>query len=506
MYRCLTVPHPPRAVTVAIALVTSLLPASGLRAQTSWAGRARLQPEQCIAATGNGQAWIQRAIAATGMSRIEGAVVFEGSESSIQFYQSDRPYPPYIGATSSIRFTFDPASGTERRLTMPPGGAPGRSVLMTPTAAFGIRGDTTLIPIPRFYEFYEPSRFLNPLAVLADWRSEDVTVVATCDFRGYPRVVLSRGRTGERLYLQTGSAVPVKYERIEPHYLWGQVLAEYVYTTWWQAGPVMLPVTTARYIDGVEELHRDLDFSSQSLGETVPLASAWPALPVPAVDQRASTGWLSTPQPVDTVRVGDNTYLLTTPTYTHAVTMAKDTVFLFDATTAEWRSQADSAWIAKLFPGRHAMVLVVTDLAWPHIAGVRFWAARGAAIATHPLSIPFLTRVIDRRWELTPDIRNTTLPQTPSMLPIGSRQSFGGGAVHLAPIDGVASEGALMAWLPSAKFLWAGDYIQSATSPTVYAREVISATQREGFTPVQAAAQHLKLTAWSTILETNAMP
>ena len=51
------------------------------------------------------------------------------------------------------------------------------------------------------------------------------------------------------------------------------------------------------------------------------------------------------------------------------------------------------AWVGRLFPGHHPIVVVVTDLAWPHVAGVRYWVAMGATIVSHAGSKEFLSQV-----------------------------------------------------------------------------------------------------------------
>ena len=96
--------------------------------------------------------------------------------------------------------------------------------------------------------------------------------------------------------------------------------------------------------------------------------------------------------------------MLRNPGYQETLTLARDTVFVFDATQGEARARQDSAWIGKLFPGKHPIVVVVTDLAWPHVAGVRYWVAQGATIVSHRASRPFLERVVDRRWTDQPDL------------------------------------------------------------------------------------------------------
>jgi hypothetical protein len=205
---------------------------------------------------------------------------------------------------------------------------------------------------------------------------------------------------------------------------------------------------------------------------------------------------------VDTVRVASNAFLLVNRAYTEAVVLARDTVWLLDATQGEGRARADSAWIARLFPGRHPVAVVVTDLAWPHISGVRFWVARGATIVTHAMSRDFLQRVVDRQWTLAPDaLEQARGRATLRVRLVQDSLSLAGGAVRLHAIDGVASEGALMAWLPDARFLWAGDYVQTTTEPSWYATEVWQAVVRAGIAPERVAAQHLGLTAWARVRE-----
>ena len=69
--------------------------------------------------------------------------------------------------------------------------------------------------------------------MLAEWRdgAASVRVTQRCLSRDAWRVVLERG--GERLYLSESDGTPVMLARVEPHYLWGQVRADYLWTTWW---------------------------------------------------------------------------------------------------------------------------------------------------------------------------------------------------------------------------------------------------------------------------------
>jgi hypothetical protein len=209
------------------------------------------------------------------------------------------------------------------------------------------------------------------------------------------------------------------------------------------------------------------------------------------------------PTPPDTVRAGEHVMLLANRGYREGVVMLGDTVYLLDATQGEERARADSAWIARLFPGHKGVAVVVTDLAWPHIAGVRYWVARGATIVSHANSRPMLERVIERRWTREPDLLERLRRERGAVplrfVPLHDSLSLAGGALRLYPIDGIASEGALMAWVPEDRVLWAGDYVQTVDEPSLYASEVVRAARRAGIGPRTVAAQHQAPVAWSVV-------
>jgi hypothetical protein len=186
--------------------------------------------------------------------------------------------------------------------------------------------------------------------------------------------------------------------------------------------------------------------------------------------------------------------------YTEAVALVGDTIVVFDATMGEERAQQDEAWIQRLFPREHPVVVVVSDVAWPHIAGVRYWVSRGATIVAHRMNERFLRDVVEQRWTLRPDALERDRPKSGfKFIPVDCSLSLAGGRVQVFGIDGIGSEGSLMSFLPEEKFLWAGDCIQEVGRPTAYALEVWSAVRRVGIEPQMTAAQHIPLTRWSTL-------
>jgi hypothetical protein len=230
--------------------------------------------------------------------------------------------------------------------------------------------------------------------------------------------------------------------------------------------------------------------------------TAAPAQPLPAKPERSPDElprWLQ-PLELTTTAVGPNTYLLSNAGYTEAVTRIGDEVIVFEATQGEERAQKDAEAIARLFPGNHKVTVVATDLAWPHIAGVRWWVANGATIVTHSAAREFLRTVIDHRWTVAPDLLERRRGSVAARLVVfDAPYKLAGGAVTLHPIDGIGSEVAAMAFVAADHFLWASDYIQNVGEPTAYASEVVAAVRRDRLRPERVAAQHLPLTAWSRV-------
>jgi hypothetical protein len=421
-------------------------------------------------------------------------------EATVEDYQSDRSYPPFFLGVTTRESWYDAGTGVLRsrgRITFPEGEYDVGETLNGPRATFSA-GDTVQ-PAPLAHGAALSVRGLDPWPVLYDWStSEKVTVVGRCRIRDYPRIVLERdGPYGrERLAVDPVNHLPVSLRREEPHYLWGQISVEYVYANWARSGGVVFAGSSFRMVDGTAEVSRTV-----AAGNAVPRDSA-PSLTLPdsqTVMPPMQPRYLQ-PTPPDSVPVSDGIRLLVNRGYAEAVALVGDTIYLLDATQGEARARADSAMIARLFPGRHPLVLVVTDLAWPHIAGVRYWVARGATIVSHRASRPFLERVLARRWTRAPDLYERRRGRTRLVFrPVGDSLALAGGKLKIYAIDGIGSEGALMAYLDRDRFLWASDYIQTVEQPSTYATDVWRAVERTRIRPTRVAAQHLPLTDWSVV-------
>lgn len=490
------------ALSLPLALVTPLRAQGATAARGPWPAASA---ESCAALSGDAAALLSRAWRAAGIDGASQSVArWTVTDIAQQNFQSDRPYPPFFSYEVRRELWLEPATGVERSSLQMAGlmvpERPAMSMLSTEQAAFMVQ-DTLVHPMPALYGSSVGARALNAWAVLHDWRAaNDVKVVASCIYRDAPRTVLERRGTygTERLYIDPESGLPVKLDREEPDYLWGQLHVEYQYQTWLYGDGVLRPGAVFRLVDGAlatERIERSFALVS---------ADSAPALSVPAADPMAvALPPFLQPTPPDTARAGAHTMLLANRGYREGVAMLGDTVYLLDATQGDERARADSAWIARLYPRHRAVVVVVTDLAWPHIAGVRFWVARGATIVSHASSRAMLQRVIDRRWTREPDLLERTRRERGSVpfrfVAVRDSLALAGGALHLYAIDGVASEGALMAWVPEDGVLWAGDYVQQVDEPSLYASEVVRAARRVGIRPRTVVAQHQEPVEWSVV-------
>jgi hypothetical protein len=421
-----------------------------------------------------------------------------------QDYQSDRSYPPFLqeGRAESLWYYPDRQLETTPGQALDPFGQRPMFTAWSSATGTWIRRDSTWQAFPALHRFTAQTRPLNAWAVMAEWAGDrSVRVRGKCVVRDFRRMRLVRsGVLGEeRLYLEPSSGLPVQYERSEDDAtrLWGRQQVAYVYSNWVKVGGAQYPMASFRLVDG--QIHISRTAAPLPADSTAPVP---PAL-ADTVDMRLASAVPAGPAP-DTVRVSPTTVVLRTRFYTNVVTLVRDTVYLLDAQfSGEERARQDSTWIARLFPGRHPVVLVVSDLAWPHIAGVRSWVAMGATVVGHRSTREFLTQVVNRRWKENPDLLEKRRSGSRfRFIAVDDSLVLGGGAVRLYPINGIGSEGSLMTWLPGDRFLFPGDYVQGLKGPSMaYAAEVMAATKRLGLAPERFAAMHMGLTSWADLVE-----
>ena len=313
----------------------------------------------------------------------------------------------------------------------------------------------------------------------------------------YYRTILARsGPYGkERLALDRKTGLPVSLARVEPHYLWGQVAVEYVYSNWSEERGLFVSASSFRMVDGAPEVSRTVSVFGQAASDSAPSL----ALPDTTVRMVPAVPDFLRPTPPDSVRVAADVSLLVNRGYAEGVASG-DTLYLLDATQGEERARADSTLIDHLFPGRHPVVLIVTDLAMaPHRRAALLGCPRRHGCLTSRVARVSRTGVATALDSRARFVRTAAQGTAFSFRAVDDSLSLAGGKLRLYAIDGPSSEGALMAYVEGDRFLWASDYIQTVRQPTTYLGEVWGAVHRTGITPLRVAAEHLPVTPRSTI-------
>lgn len=462
------IPRPFRTIATTLALTAAL--SSGAQTQSN----ADRSPCTTAASAISARDWLARAADAIGLSRSAERYVLHTSPTIVRDLadQSDRAYPPFMRQTLVQEHWFDPRDDAELHGAM------------------------------------RPVRDFNPWTVIADWqRDSSVRVAGRCRYLDYDRIVLSRrgALAPESLYIDPASAFPMMLRAVDLHYFLGPVHEEYRYTAWDDVAPfTYYPSTTIRLSDGLGEESWSTFRGKVSL---VPRDNA------PAITLPDTSGAAIVPPPrfgdqePDTVRVGAHTFLLVNRAFTSVVSLMRDTVFVIDATAGEQRARRDSAWVGRLFPGRHPVTLVLLSAVWPHIAGLRFWVASGARVVGYPLTGELVRSAVARRWTEHPDaLERRRASVRLRFTAVRDSASFAGGALKLYALDGAGNESMLMAYLSADGFLWASDRVQAVDTPSLYTTELVSSVKRAGLTPRWTSGPHFKLVPWSQLEHATALP
>ena len=173
---------------------------------------------------------------------------------------------------------------------------------------------------------------------------------------------------------------------------------------------------------------------------------------------------------------------------------------------SDYSSQVIDA-AAKKFPGAPIKAVVTTSDAWPHIAGVREYVARGIPVYALDLNLPILRRLVAATHSTAPD-RLQRVPRKPILHSVSSKVTIGAGAtrVDVMPIRGEGSERMMMAYLPELKALYASDLLQYTRDRTaffnpVYPAELAWAVAREKIAVEQTWAMHMAPIPWSKVTD-----
>jgi hypothetical protein len=182
----------------------------------------------------------------------------------------------------------------------------------------------------------------------------------------------------------------------------------------------------------------------------------------------------------------------------------EDGLVILEAPISSAYSELVIAEAGRRYPGVPIKAIVSTSDSWPHLAGIRPYAARGIPIYCLDLNQPALQRLIDARFDGRADAL-TARPRPAAFKPLSTRTVLGTGAnrIELMPIRGETSERQLLAWFPGSKLLYGSDPFQQGGDgkPTSVqaASEVIDAAHREHLSPDRFFMMHIGAAPWAEL-------
>ena len=160
----------------------------------------------------------------------------------------------------------------------------------------------------------------------------------------------------------------------------------------------------------------------------------------------------------------------------------------------------------KRFPGLKIKSVVTSSDAWPHIGGLREYAARGIPIYALDLNRPILQRLFAAPYSLHPDAL-ASHPKAPKVVYISKRAHVGIGsnAIDLIPMRTVTGERQMVVYLPGQKVLYSSDAFQRGRSGEFFLpqtlSELVDVAHREKLEIVTDVGMHIGPTPWKEIEE-----
>jgi hypothetical protein len=433
--------------------------------------------------------------------------------------ESERPEGPYVEEFLQVDETDDLAGGRYRTTTQsriyPPDEfltttLVDKGAAMRTAGGRDAPGSLTTVKVAAERVALSPPRLL-----LTALDAADLQLDADVRLHDIPHHVVSFSLDGAtvRVYLNPYSHLPaaVDYSGPAAHtdfwaYL-GDVTQRTVFSFWWIAkGGLHLPMQWDVESNGLPD--RMLVIRKLQLDEPVP-EDALTIPPEmrhrfeqsPAPDRPGSLHLNTADTAVSEIVPGVSLY---SGSWNIALVRQDDGIVIFEAPISSAFSAEVIAEAHRKYPGLPIKAVVTTSDAWPHIAGIRQYAAAGIPIYALDLNKPILQRFMQSPYKSKPD-QLAAKPRAPQFHWIHDGDMIGAGNNRLAiyAIHGATSERQMMIFLPAQHLLYGSDAFQRDSdgeySSAQAADEIIDAARREHLDVSTLFMMHVGPVAWNEI-------
>jgi hypothetical protein len=162
------------------------------------------------------------------------------------------------------------------------------------------------------------------------------------------------------------------------------------------------------------------------------------------------------------------------------------------------------------FQGASIKAVVTTSDSWPHIGGLREYAARGIPIYALDLNVPILNRLFAAKYESFPDALMRH-PRPPVLRTVAARAPVGTGSNQFViyPFRTASGERQMMLYWPAHRLLYTSDLFTIQDSYVFLPQQVAEATEavtRERLDVATAFGMHYDAIPWTKVIESAKPP
>ena len=429
--------------------------------------------------------------------------------------QSERPEGPFIVSYVSASQKRDVAGGrlrTEQRQrdVLSPDWSGGDATVVDIDAAAVVRnGRYAAVPRQTFEDGRERLDLAPERLLFTASAAPDLSLAAGATLHGIPQHVVTftwRGRHA-RLLIDAHDDVPSALElRSEDAFgIWGIVRTTTYYSLWTLiAGGVRYPLQTDRDWNGVTQSSETIT----KLTVNPPLDTAEFRVPDEAkaafaVMPAGSGVSLLKFDPAKSIELAPGVVQFS-GNWNVAFVRQPDGVVIIEAPIGSRYSAAVIAEAEQRYPTARVKAVITTSDAWPHLAGVREYVARGIPVYACDLNRPILERLLRADYSGHPDLF-AQKPREAKFTWVSAKTVIGSGdtRVEIYPAHGENGERMLFAYLPAQRLLYSSDDIQRDRSGAFfmpeYLWEVRDTVRRHGLAVDRVFGMHIGPTSWSAI-------
>jgi hypothetical protein len=375
---------------------------------------------------------------------------------------------------------------------------------------------------PAFAADTEETLALDPLRVLfTALQAQDLHAAADSPLHGFAQHVIAFSWNGEsiRLFLSPDSQLPTRIEatRVRPMDFfqgpWGDVTIQTEFATWsldpsgvryprqWSDELNGQPNST--YTANEVKVNPQVDDAAFAIPEDVKKASMATALNIDDMSFAAGSGaGVEIVPGVAIVRSGLFSYRATE-------IRQSDGIVILEGQLSNGYTSKVIADAEKRFPGLRVKAVVTTSDSWPHIGGLREYAARGISIYALDLNRPVLTRLMNSPHKIQPDDLAKS-GKAANFNFISQRTTVGAGEnrIEVIPFRTATGERQMMVYFPAAKIVYTSDLFSLGRDGSLFlpqtAQEFMDAAAREKLEVDRVYGMHYDAMPFAKIQESLA--